>query len=133
MAAPQEEYQSSEKMADIIMPSPSNKPGAVISDEEADSREVFQTGVDGVEFRTVSWQRATIVFCKINFAMSILAIPEALSTLGSVGGSIALVAFTTLNTCEFYRTRMAPLGGRMIRSKPKTNGLLPRRYWPHSW
>ncbi|KAK0390162.1 hypothetical protein NLU13_3735 [Sarocladium strictum] len=98
MAAPQEEYQSSEKMADIIMPSPSNKPGAVISDEEADSREVFQTGVDGVEFRTVSWQRATIVFCKINFAMSILAIPEALSTLGSVGGSIALVAFTTLNT-----------------------------------
>ena len=38
--------------------------------EDGESREVFQSGVDGVEFRTVSWQRAVILFCKINFAMS---------------------------------------------------------------
>jgi hypothetical protein len=80
----------------------SEKTGPLSHDdvENAESREVFQTGVDGVEFRTVSWQRATIVFCKINFAMSILAIPEALATLGSVGGSLALVGFTSLNVCK---------------------------------
>ncbi|KAF5705072.1 amino acid transporter [Fusarium mundagurra] len=62
-----------------------------------ESREVFQTGDDVLEFRTVSWQRATVVFCKINFAMSILAIPQAISTVGAVGGSLILVGFTSLN------------------------------------
>ncbi|GFG25981.1 hypothetical protein IFM61606_05944 [Aspergillus udagawae] len=66
--------------------------------ENGESREIFQLGVDGVEFRTVSWQRATVVFTKINFAMSILAIPGALAALGSVGGSLSIVGFTTLNT-----------------------------------
>lgn len=66
-------------------------------DEE--SREIFQVSVDGVEFRTVSWQRATVVFLKINFAMSILAVPAAMAALGSVGGSLSMVGFTALNTC----------------------------------
>lgn len=69
------------------------------SDEVANG-EVFQANVDGVEFRTVSWQRATVVFLKINFAMSILAIPAALAALGSVGGSLAVVGFTACNTCK---------------------------------
>ncbi|KXJ88811.1 transmembrane amino acid transporter protein-domain-containing protein [Microdochium bolleyi] len=60
--------------------------------------QVFQANVEGVEFRTVSWQRATVVFLKINFAMSILAIPAAMAALGSVGGSLAVVGFTSLNT-----------------------------------
>ncbi|KAL2841840.1 transmembrane amino acid transporter protein-domain-containing protein [Aspergillus pseudodeflectus] len=72
---------------------------APVKDEEiGESREIFQLGVDGVEFRTVSWQRATIVFSKINFAMSILAIPGALAELGSVGGSLSIIGFTALNT-----------------------------------
>ncbi|KAG9964335.1 amino acid transporter, partial [Aureobasidium melanogenum] len=62
-----------------------------------ESREVFQAHVDGVEFRNVSWQRATVVFVKINFAMSILSIPAAMAALGSVGGSLSLVGFTALN------------------------------------
>ncbi|KAF5691896.1 amino acid transporter [Fusarium circinatum] len=65
--------------------------------EKGESREVFQENVDGVEFRTVSWQRATVVFLKINFAMSILAIPGALGALGSVGGSLCIVGYTSLN------------------------------------
>ncbi|CAG2010398.1 unnamed protein product [Fusarium graminearum] len=64
---------------------------------KGESREVFQENVDGVEFRTVSWQRATVVFLKINFAMSILAIPAALGALGSVGGSLCIIGYTSLN------------------------------------
>lgn len=69
-------------------------------DVENGESQVFQTGVDGVDFRTVSWQRATVVFLKINFAMSILAIPGALAALGSVGGSLTIVGFTALNVCS---------------------------------
>ncbi|KAL4967030.1 uncharacterized protein BDV14DRAFT_188660 [Aspergillus stella-maris] len=42
--------------------------------------------------------RATVVFTKINFAMSILAIPAALAEMGSVGGSLSIIGFTALNT-----------------------------------
>lgn len=66
-----------------------------------ESDEVFQIRADGVDFRTVSWQRATIVFTKIEFAMSILAIPEAMAVLGAVGGSLSVIAWTSLNTCMF--------------------------------
>jgi hypothetical protein len=67
--------------------------------EKGEIREVFQSNVDGVEFRTVSWQQACILFVKFNFAMSILSIPGALAALGSVGGSLCIVGFTSLNTC----------------------------------
>ncbi|KAH7041512.1 LOW QUALITY PROTEIN: transmembrane amino acid transporter [Microdochium trichocladiopsis] len=95
-ASTEAKYQSSDKTD--MAPAASIKGGIVTNDlESAEAHEVFKTGVDGVEFRTVSWQRATIVFCKINFAMSILAIPEAFATLGSVGGSFSLIGFTSLN------------------------------------
>lgn len=64
------------------------------------SREISQIGVGKVDFRTASWQRATVVFLKINFAMSILAIPGALVALRSIGGSLSIVGFTALNTCR---------------------------------
>ena len=72
----------------------------IIADTQiGESREVFQAHIDGVEFRTVGWQRATVVFVKINFAMSILSIPAAFGALGSVGGSLSLIGFTALNVC----------------------------------
>ena len=67
--------------------------------EKGEIRDVFQANVDGVEFKTVSWQQACVLFVKVNFAMSILSIPGALAALGSVGGSLCLVGFTALNTC----------------------------------
>jgi hypothetical protein len=67
--------------------------------EKGEVREVFQSNVDGVEFRTVSWQQACVLFVKFNFAMSILSIPGALAALGSVGGGLCIVGFTSLNTC----------------------------------
>ncbi|OAL35187.1 hypothetical protein AYO20_05441 [Fonsecaea nubica] len=63
-----------------------------------EAREIFKDGHEGVMFRTVSWQRATIIFLKIQFAMSILAVPGALATLGAVGGALSIVGWQTLNT-----------------------------------
>lgn len=61
--------------------------------------EVFHATSEGVNFRTVSWQRATVLFLKIQFAMSILAVPSSLASLGAVGGALSLVGWQTLNTC----------------------------------
>lgn len=61
--------------------------------------EVFQETSEGVNFRTVSWQRATVLFLKIQFAMSILAVPSALGTLGAIGGALSIVGWQILNTC----------------------------------
>lgn len=93
-----DKYQGSEK-TDMV--APDSPKGAVMTDfEHGESREVFQTGVEGVNFRTVSWQRATIVFCKMNFAMSILSTPQALGSLGAVGGTLALLGFIIVNLCK---------------------------------
>lgn len=94
-----EKCHSSDKMD--MARAESIKAGSVSRVVDLESREVFQTGDDVLEFRTVSWQRATIMFCKINFAMSILAIPNAISSVGAVGGSIILVGFTSLNVCKY--------------------------------
>ena len=85
------------KYDEKIMPQTSEAEEA--SFEKGEVHDVFQTNVDGVEFRTVSWQKAAILFLKLNFAMSILSIPGALAALGSVGGSLCIVSFTSLNTC----------------------------------
>lgn len=71
--------------------------------EILEAREIFHDGAEGVRFRTVSWQRATVVFLKIQFAMSILAVPGALATLGAVGGALSIVGWMVLNTCEKSR------------------------------
>lgn len=74
--------------------------GPIKEAEILESREIFHKGVEeGVDFRTVSWQRATVIFIKIQFAMSILAVPGALAALGAVGGGLSIVGWQTLNTC----------------------------------
>jgi hypothetical protein len=70
--------------------------------QSKEDREVFKETQDGVQFRNVSWQRATIIFLKIQFAMSILSVPGALVTLGAVGGALSIVGWEILNTCQFF-------------------------------
>ena len=70
-------------------------------DEKREEHEVFKIARDGgVDFRTVSWQRASVVFLKIQFAMSILSVPGALATIGAVGGALSIVGWDALNTCR---------------------------------
>lgn len=72
--------------------------------EDVSTGEVFQETSQGVNFRTVSWQRATVLFLKIQFAMSILAVPSSLGTLGAVGGALSIVGWQILNTCAYRPT-----------------------------
>lgn len=74
---------------------PSLKKG-IISDDE---REVFKVTADGVNFRTVTWQRAVIIFIKTQIATGVLGIPSALFSLGAVGGGLCIVGFQALNCC----------------------------------
>ncbi|KAL4877946.1 transmembrane amino acid transporter protein-domain-containing protein [Aspergillus karnatakaensis] len=58
--------------------------------------EVF--GGDGdIDFKTVGWIHASMIFLKVIFATGVLSIPSVMFDLGAVPGSIVLVAFTTLN------------------------------------
>lgn len=72
-------------------------------DTSPEAHEVFKTSSEGVNFRTVSWQRATVIFLKIQFAMSILSVPGSLATLGAVGGALSIVGWEVLNTCPARR------------------------------
>ncbi|KAJ5462638.1 Amino acid transportertransmembrane [Penicillium sp. IBT 31633x] len=59
--------------------------------------EVFSESAE-VDFRTVTWHRATIIFLKIIFATGILSIPIAMSSLGAVGGTFSIIGWGLLNT-----------------------------------
>ena len=64
--------------------------------KESVEHEVFQKGVDGVEFRTLTWQRASVIFLKVLFATGVLSIPSAMFQLGSVGGALCIIGFGLL-------------------------------------
>lgn len=66
-----------------------------ITDFEAG--EVFRK--DGeVNFRTVGWPRASVIFLKIIFATGVLSIPTAMVSLGAVGGALNVIGWGALNT-----------------------------------
>ncbi|KAK7540488.1 transmembrane amino acid transporter protein-domain-containing protein [Phyllosticta citribraziliensis] len=66
--------------------------------QDAEDFEVFKKTADGVDFRTVGWVKATVIFLKIIFATGVLSIPLAMHDLGAVGGALCVLAFGALNT-----------------------------------
>ncbi|KAE9371649.1 hypothetical protein N431DRAFT_441621 [Stipitochalara longipes BDJ] len=93
MAAASEKIDFSSKQEPILRDVSSLKQGSISDDD----REVFKANVDGVEYRTVTWQRAIVIFIKTQIATGVLGIPTALYNLGAVGGGICVVAFQALN------------------------------------
>lgn len=85
-----------------ITAAPSNHDAETYSTKETDSEshEVFKMTTDGVNFRNVSWPRATIIFLKIIFATGVLSIPTAMYSLGAVGGALSVIGWSIMNTCE---------------------------------
>lgn len=65
--------------------------------DQQSEKEVFQINEDGVDFRTVTWPRAAIIFLKILFATGVLSIPAAMYEIGAAGGVLVLVACGALN------------------------------------
>jgi hypothetical protein len=97
-----EKHAMDNKQQDVIEPREPSVADGVFSDEkeaELERHEVFKKTTDGVNFRTVSWQRATIIFLKIQFALGVLSIPTSLYTLGAVGGALSILGWQVLNTC----------------------------------
>lgn len=76
---------------------PSLKDGVFVDDHE--SQEVFKASVDGVEFRTITWQRLIIILLKVQVATGVLSIPGAFVALGAVPGAICVVGWQAINTC----------------------------------
>ncbi|KAE8147877.1 transmembrane amino acid transporter protein-domain-containing protein [Aspergillus avenaceus] len=64
---------------------------------ENDSFEVFKKGDGQVDFRTVSWLRASAIFLKMLFATGILSIPSVMYDLGAFPGAVNLVGWCAIN------------------------------------
>lgn len=92
-----------EKQDDAVLPYTvhDNPPLPDPPKPDDDSDEVFQATEDGVEFRTVGWFRASILFLKVVFAVGVLSLPTTLSTLGAVGGTLCIFGFGVFNTYCF--------------------------------
>ncbi|OCT47761.1 hypothetical protein CLCR_03500 [Cladophialophora carrionii] len=87
-----------EKRPDIEATVPSSPVEGQSQSWSVDEAEVFVTGHDGVNFRTVGWIRASMFFLKMTFAAGVLSIPAALYNLGAVAGCIFIVFWGGLNT-----------------------------------
>lgn len=90
---------NAEKKADTISIAPDNLSSIHDGDllKPAAEQEVFQKTSDGVDFRTVTWPRASVIFLKVLFATGVLSIPSAMTELGAVGGALCLLGFGLLN------------------------------------
>ncbi|CAK3889074.1 related to neutral amino acid permease [Lecanosticta acicola] len=77
--------------------SPADPEAVVGQIDEYDAGEVFRKDAD-VDFRTVGWPRASIIFLKIIFATGVLSIPTAMVSLGAVGGALNVIGWSVLNT-----------------------------------
>ncbi|KAF2763931.1 hypothetical protein EJ03DRAFT_392336 [Teratosphaeria nubilosa] len=64
---------------------------------DIEDHEVFKRDAD-VNFRTVGWPRAAVIFLKVIFATGVLSIPVAMSSLGAVGGALSVIGWGALNT-----------------------------------
>jgi hypothetical protein len=77
---------------------PSDSPPPEKLRDSDDEGEIFQKTGHGVDFRTVTWQKASIVFLKILFATGVLSIPAAMYALGAAPGALLILAFGMVNT-----------------------------------
>ncbi|KUI70339.1 N amino acid transport system protein [Cytospora mali] len=63
-----------------------------------DAFEVFKRGEGTVDFRTVGWIHASVIFLKTIFATGVLTIPSAMYVLGAFPGAINVLGWQALNT-----------------------------------
>lgn len=63
-----------------------------------DNFEVFKRGEGTVDFRTVGWIQASVIFLKVIFAVGVLTIPSAMYVLGALPGAINVLGWQALNT-----------------------------------
>lgn len=98
-------------------------PERVVGDiADFEDHEVFKQDAS-VNFRTVGWPRATVIFLKIIFATGVLSIPVAMASLGAVGGALSVLGWGMLNTVrrlptQYTASRILTL--HFLRSTPRS-------------
>lgn len=93
-----------EKMFSEKAPADSTSPASdseVAGETEYEDHEVFKKTRDGVDFRTVGWFKACVIFIKVMFAVGVLSLPSCMYSLGAVGGSLSIIAWGLFNTYAF--------------------------------
>ncbi|KAI1084349.1 transmembrane amino acid transporter [Whalleya microplaca] len=91
---------TSEK-GDTITPIPARSSGsidAVKAESPDEAFEVFKRQEGVIDFRTVSWIHASVIFLKIIFATGVLTIPSAMYVLGAFPGAVNVLGWQFLNT-----------------------------------
>ncbi|KAM0324440.1 hypothetical protein ACHAQA_008222 [Verticillium albo-atrum] len=89
----------SEKAVDAITPArTSGSIEGVKVDNATEAFEVFKKGEGTVDFRTVGWIHASVIFLKVIFATGVLSIPSAMYVLGALPGAINVLGWQFLNT-----------------------------------
>ncbi|KAH8810727.1 transmembrane amino acid transporter protein-domain-containing protein [Xylogone sp. PMI_703] len=73
----------------------------VAASDEYEEHEVFKKTTDGVNFRTVGWFKACVIFIKVMFAVGVLSLPSCMYSLGAVGGSLSIIGWGLFNTYCF--------------------------------
>ncbi|KAF8857987.1 hypothetical protein BDZ45DRAFT_409768 [Acephala macrosclerotiorum] len=68
------------------------------AEDPLEQNEVFKKTHEGVDFRTVGWPRASVIFLKVIFATGVLSIPTAMYSLGALGGALSVIGWGALNT-----------------------------------
>ncbi|CRK25620.1 hypothetical protein BN1723_013632 [Verticillium longisporum] len=68
------------------------------ADNTNESFEVFKKGEGTVDFRTVGWIHASVIFLKVIFATGVFSIPSAMFVLGALPGAINVLGWQFLNT-----------------------------------
>ncbi|KEZ45077.1 Transmembrane amino acid transporter [Scedosporium apiospermum] len=94
-------HNTSEK-GDAITPTNDRSSGSGIDigkvENADDSFEVFKKQDGVVDFRTVGWIHASVIFLKVIFATGVLTIPSAMYVLGALPGAINVLGWQFLNT-----------------------------------
>ncbi|TKW55849.1 N amino acid transport system protein [Colletotrichum tanaceti] len=93
--------QPSSEKADAITPAPARSSGSIDAgklENAEDAFEVFKRGEGDVDFRTVGWIQASVIFLKVIFATGVLTIPSAMFVLGALPGAINVLGWQFLNT-----------------------------------
>lgn len=102
MASPEKKFGSDSEKGPIDTETGTVEP-VLLDSDDIEQHEVFQKNIDGVEFRTVGWPRASVIFLKSNassnvlicetvadissiviFATGVLSIPTAMYSLGMI-------------------------------------------------
>ncbi|KAF6836742.1 N amino acid transport system protein 9 [Colletotrichum plurivorum] len=93
--------QTTSEKTDAITPAPARSSGSIDAgklENSDDAFEVFKRGEGTVDFRTVGWIHASVIFLKVIFATGVLTIPSAMYVLGALPGAINVLGWQFLNT-----------------------------------